>query len=163
MFPVKELPRLPKGKGNKILDLPGEERLLAFGHRAAGTVFDTDRRQAGFQSSNRPIWTAMLASGSARQAVAARFSASGAGGGGGVNVPPPCSIPQQHGEQSGIQQRFTDVGLDQPPVMHHAQHADQVTSRCRRCQLRPSRLIMPLVDVAANGISSRKPAKPTVM
>ena len=29
VFPVKELPRLPKGKGNKILDLPGEERLLA--------------------------------------------------------------------------------------------------------------------------------------
>ncbi|HMQ13743.1 MAG TPA: DNA topoisomerase IV subunit A [Candidatus Competibacter phosphatis] len=29
VFPVKDLPRLPKGKGNKILDLPGEERLLA--------------------------------------------------------------------------------------------------------------------------------------
>ncbi|MBE2294207.1 MAG: DNA topoisomerase IV subunit A [Phycisphaerales bacterium] len=29
LFPVKELPRLPKGKGNKILDLPGEERLLS--------------------------------------------------------------------------------------------------------------------------------------
>ena len=28
LFPVKDLPRLPKGKGNKILDLPGEERLL---------------------------------------------------------------------------------------------------------------------------------------
>ncbi len=27
--PVKDLPRLPKGKGNKILDLPGEERLVA--------------------------------------------------------------------------------------------------------------------------------------
>lgn len=29
VFPVKDLPRLSKGKGNKILDLPGEERLLA--------------------------------------------------------------------------------------------------------------------------------------
>ncbi|QQS54478.1 MAG: DNA topoisomerase IV subunit A [Candidatus Competibacteraceae bacterium] len=29
VFPVKDLPRLPKGKGNKILDLPGEERLIA--------------------------------------------------------------------------------------------------------------------------------------
>jgi topoisomerase-4 subunit A len=28
LFPVKDLPRLPKGKGNKIIDLPGEERLL---------------------------------------------------------------------------------------------------------------------------------------
>jgi len=28
VFPVNELPRLPKGKGNKILDLPGEERLV---------------------------------------------------------------------------------------------------------------------------------------
>ena len=29
LFPVKDLPRLPKGKGNKIIDLPGEERLVA--------------------------------------------------------------------------------------------------------------------------------------
>jgi len=29
LFLVKDLPRLPKGKGNKILDLPGEERLVA--------------------------------------------------------------------------------------------------------------------------------------
>ncbi|MBL8246819.1 MAG: DNA topoisomerase IV subunit A, partial [Candidatus Competibacter sp.] len=29
LFPLRELPRLPKGKGNKILDLPGEERLVA--------------------------------------------------------------------------------------------------------------------------------------
>jgi topoisomerase IV subunit A len=28
LFPAQDLPRLPKGKGNKILDLPGEERLL---------------------------------------------------------------------------------------------------------------------------------------
>jgi len=28
LFPVRDLPRLPKGKGNKILDLPGDERLL---------------------------------------------------------------------------------------------------------------------------------------
>ncbi|MCP5197727.1 MAG: DNA topoisomerase IV subunit A [Gammaproteobacteria bacterium] len=28
LFPVKDLPRLPKGKGNKILDLPGAERLV---------------------------------------------------------------------------------------------------------------------------------------
>ncbi|MCB1777852.1 MAG: DNA topoisomerase IV subunit A, partial [Candidatus Competibacteraceae bacterium] len=28
LFPVQDLPRLPKGKGNKIIDLPGEERLL---------------------------------------------------------------------------------------------------------------------------------------
>ena len=27
LFPTKDLPRLPKGKGNRILDLPGEERL----------------------------------------------------------------------------------------------------------------------------------------
>ncbi|HQC71919.1 MAG TPA: DNA topoisomerase IV subunit A, partial [Candidatus Competibacteraceae bacterium] len=27
--PVRELPRLTKGKGNRILDLPGEERLQA--------------------------------------------------------------------------------------------------------------------------------------
>ena len=27
LFPVRDLPRLPKGKGNKILDLPGGERL----------------------------------------------------------------------------------------------------------------------------------------
>ncbi len=32
LFPAKDLPRLPKGKGNKVLDLPGGERLtmLAF-------------------------------------------------------------------------------------------------------------------------------------
>jgi topoisomerase-4 subunit A len=29
VFPVNDLPRLPKGKGNRILDLPGEERLVA--------------------------------------------------------------------------------------------------------------------------------------
>ncbi|MCB1767240.1 MAG: DNA topoisomerase IV subunit A, partial [Candidatus Competibacteraceae bacterium] len=29
LFPVKDLPRLPKGKGNKIIDLPGQERLIA--------------------------------------------------------------------------------------------------------------------------------------
>lgn len=29
LFPVKDLPRLSKGKGNKIIDLPGEERLTA--------------------------------------------------------------------------------------------------------------------------------------
>ena len=29
VFSINELPRLPKGKGNKILDLPGEERLVA--------------------------------------------------------------------------------------------------------------------------------------
>ena len=29
LFAVKDLPRLPKGKGNRILDLPGEERLMA--------------------------------------------------------------------------------------------------------------------------------------
>jgi topoisomerase-4 subunit A len=29
LFPVKNLPRLPKGKGNKMIDLPGEERLTA--------------------------------------------------------------------------------------------------------------------------------------
>ncbi|MCB1825758.1 MAG: DNA topoisomerase IV subunit A [Candidatus Competibacteraceae bacterium] len=29
VFPMKDLPRLSKGKGNKILDLPGGERLLA--------------------------------------------------------------------------------------------------------------------------------------
>ncbi|MCC6133892.1 MAG: DNA topoisomerase IV subunit A [Candidatus Contendobacter sp.] len=29
LFPISELPRLPKGKGNKILDLRGEERLTA--------------------------------------------------------------------------------------------------------------------------------------
>ena len=29
LFPVQELPRLPKGKGNKIIDLPGKERLIA--------------------------------------------------------------------------------------------------------------------------------------
>ncbi|MBK7541071.1 MAG: DNA topoisomerase IV subunit A [Candidatus Competibacteraceae bacterium] len=29
VFPVSELPRLPKGKGNKILDLPGDEKLVA--------------------------------------------------------------------------------------------------------------------------------------
>ncbi len=29
LFLVKDLPRLPKGKGNKILDLPSEERLVA--------------------------------------------------------------------------------------------------------------------------------------
>ncbi|HRF64191.1 MAG TPA: DNA topoisomerase IV subunit A [Candidatus Competibacter sp.] len=28
LFPVKDLPRLPKGKGNKIIDLPGEESLV---------------------------------------------------------------------------------------------------------------------------------------
>ena len=28
LFPLHDLPRLSKGKGNKILDLPGEERLL---------------------------------------------------------------------------------------------------------------------------------------
>ena len=28
-FPGSELPRLPKGKGNKILDLPGDEKLGA--------------------------------------------------------------------------------------------------------------------------------------
>ena len=29
LFPVNDLPRLPSGKGNKIMDLPGEERLTA--------------------------------------------------------------------------------------------------------------------------------------
>lgn len=29
LFPISELPRLPKGKGNKIIDLRGEERLTA--------------------------------------------------------------------------------------------------------------------------------------
>jgi topoisomerase-4 subunit A len=29
LFPVKDLPRLSKGKGNKMIDLPGEERLMA--------------------------------------------------------------------------------------------------------------------------------------
>jgi len=29
LFPVNDLPRLPNGKGNKIIDLPGEERLTA--------------------------------------------------------------------------------------------------------------------------------------
>jgi topoisomerase IV subunit A len=29
VFPVAELPRLSKGKGNKLIDLPGEERLIA--------------------------------------------------------------------------------------------------------------------------------------
>src|SRR5690606_30759534 len=29
LFPVNDLPRLPKGKGNKIIDLPGEEWLTA--------------------------------------------------------------------------------------------------------------------------------------
>ena len=29
LFPVKDLPRLSKGKGNKIMDLPGDERLTA--------------------------------------------------------------------------------------------------------------------------------------
>lgn len=29
LFPVKDLPRLSKGKGNKMIDLPGDERLIA--------------------------------------------------------------------------------------------------------------------------------------
>lgn len=29
LFPVNDLPRLPKGKGNKIIDLPDEEKLIA--------------------------------------------------------------------------------------------------------------------------------------
>ena len=29
LFPVKDLPRLAKGKGNKMIDLPGDERLIA--------------------------------------------------------------------------------------------------------------------------------------
>lgn len=28
VFPVRDLPRLPKGKGNKLIDLPGDERLM---------------------------------------------------------------------------------------------------------------------------------------
>ena len=46
LFAVKDLPRLPKGKGNKILDLPGEERLvtLTFVPPGRGIVLTAGKR-----------------------------------------------------------------------------------------------------------------------
>lgn len=46
LFPVKELPRLPKGKGNKILDAPSEERLtiLTLAPPGRGLVLTAGKR-----------------------------------------------------------------------------------------------------------------------
>ena len=46
LFPVRDLPRLPKGKGNKIIDLPGEERLTALilAPPGRGTVLTAGKR-----------------------------------------------------------------------------------------------------------------------
>jgi topoisomerase-4 subunit A len=46
VFLVNDLPRLPKGKGNKIIDLPGEERLvaLAFVPPERGIVLTAGKR-----------------------------------------------------------------------------------------------------------------------
>jgi topoisomerase-4 subunit A len=47
MFPVNDLPRLPKGKGNKILDLPDEEKLitLALAPPGKGFVLTAGKRE----------------------------------------------------------------------------------------------------------------------
>src|SRR5690606_33862114 len=44
-----------------------------------------------------------------------------------------------------------------------ASAATAYTTLCNRAQLRPSRLIQPLVEVMASGTSSSQAAKPTVM
>jgi len=46
VFPVSDLPRLPKGKGNKIIDLPGEESLvvLALVPPGKGVVLTAGKR-----------------------------------------------------------------------------------------------------------------------
>ncbi|MGB4945717.1 MAG: DNA topoisomerase IV subunit A [Candidatus Competibacter denitrificans] len=47
MFPVNDLPRLPKGKGNKIIDLPDEEKLitLALAPPGKGFVLTAGKRE----------------------------------------------------------------------------------------------------------------------
>ncbi|MDG4606041.1 MAG: DNA topoisomerase IV subunit A [Candidatus Contendobacter sp.] len=54
LFPLRELPRLPKGKGNKILDLPGEERLVALTLAPAerGIVLTAGKRDLKLKSSD---------------------------------------------------------------------------------------------------------------
>jgi topoisomerase-4 subunit A len=79
VFPVNDLPRLPKGKGNKILDLPGEERLITLALVPPGKGFVLTAGKRDLKLKPADLETLQRRAGTAGQTVTARVSAGGTG------------------------------------------------------------------------------------